>query len=451
MAVLTPSPKMQFFTAAGVPLSGGKVYTYAAGTTTPQATYTDNTGTTPNTNPIILDSRGEANIWLGATVYKFRLTDTNDVDIWTVDYISAPISSVSPVLSGNVVIDSDTPTPALTITQVGAGAAIRVQDSSDPDATPFLVDAAGNVGIGTASPAQKLDVFDGLIRVGGNVQGKLLGYSSTNVYTMDLGVSVGTGAAADVGFFNRAVGNAVFGTSNTERMRIDSNGNVGVGNTAANVSDQVGGVRPLLISRSDTATTIAGSLASIVVGNSDTTTSNTAQIGFAALTGANTTYFTSAAINCVFGARTNGQYPAGQLVFSTSSTLNAAPTEKMRLDSAGNLLFNSGYGSVATAYGTRAWVNFNGTGAVAIRASGNVTSITDNGTGDYTINFTNALPDVNYSPVGLTRRGSVNTDLMVALPVSGTFSTSALQVVTVAASDGVTKLDADIVSIHVTR
>lgn len=73
--------------------------------------------------------------------------------------------------------------------------------------------------------------------------------------------------------------------------------------------------------------------------------------------------------------------------------------EAMRLDSSGNLQFNSGYGSVATAYGCRAWVNFNGTGTVAIRASGNVTSITDNGTGDYTVNFTNALVDANYSAV----------------------------------------------------
>ena len=65
----------------------------------------------------------------------------------------------------------------------------------------------------------------------------------------------------------------------------------------------------------------------------------------------------------------------------------------------GNLSFNSGYGSVATAYGCRAWVNFNGTGTVAIRGSGNVTSITDNGTGDYTINFTTAMPDANYCAV----------------------------------------------------
>ena len=66
-------------------------------------------------------------------------------------------------------------------------------------------------------------------------------------------------------------------------------------------------------------------------------------------------------------------------------------------DASANLQFNSGYGSIATAYGCRAWVNFNGTGTVAIRASGNVSSITDNGTGNYTVNFTNAMPDANYA------------------------------------------------------
>ena len=71
-------------------------------------------------------------------------------------------------------------------------------------------------------------------------------------------------------------------------------------------------------------------------------------------------------------------------------------------DASANLQFNSGYGSIATAYGCRAWVNFNGTGTVAIRASGNVSSITDNGTGDYTVNFTNFMPDVNYCVQALT-------------------------------------------------
>jgi hypothetical protein len=71
-------------------------------------------------------------------------------------------------------------------------------------------------------------------------------------------------------------------------------------------------------------------------------------------------------------------------------------TEQARITTAGLFQFNSGYGSVATAYGCRAWVNFNGTGTVAIRASGNVSSITDNGVGDYTVNFTTAMPDANY-------------------------------------------------------
>ena len=54
----------------------------------------------------------------------------------------------------------------------------------------------------------------------------------------------------------------------------------------------------------------------------------------------------------------------------------------------------------APIYSCRAWCNFNGTGTVAIRASGNVSSITDNGTGDYTVNFTTAMPDANYSVSG---------------------------------------------------
>lgn len=65
--------------------------------------------------------------------------------------------------------------------------------------------------------------------------------------------------------------------------------------------------------------------------------------------------------------------------------------------SAGLLQFNSGYGSVATAYGCRAWVNFNGTGTVAIRASGNVSSITDNSVGNYTVNFSSPIADANYA------------------------------------------------------
>lgn len=89
MATLTPSPKMQFFDANGNPLVGGKLYTYAAGTTTPLATYTDSTGGTPNTNPVILNARGEASVWLGSSMYYMELKDSADALIWTADNISS--------------------------------------------------------------------------------------------------------------------------------------------------------------------------------------------------------------------------------------------------------------------------------------------------------------------------------------------------------------------------
>jgi hypothetical protein len=81
---------------------------------------------------------------------------------------------------------------------------------------------------------------------------------------------------------------------------------------------------------------------------------------------------------------------------STLATTVASPTlTTPNIDSA---QFATVSGT-APLYGCRAWVNFNGVGTVAIRGSGNVTSITDNGTGDYTVNFTVAMPDANYAAV----------------------------------------------------
>ena len=80
----------QFFTNSGVILSGGKLYSYAAGTTTPQATFTSSSGNTNHTNPIILDSAGRVpggEIWLSASSYKFVLNTSVDVLIATYDNI----------------------------------------------------------------------------------------------------------------------------------------------------------------------------------------------------------------------------------------------------------------------------------------------------------------------------------------------------------------------------
>jgi len=92
MTTLTPTPKQQIFGTDGTPLVGGKIYTYSAGTTTPLATYTNSGGGTANTNPIILDSLGQASIWLTlASSYKFSVYTSADVLLYTVDNITAPI------------------------------------------------------------------------------------------------------------------------------------------------------------------------------------------------------------------------------------------------------------------------------------------------------------------------------------------------------------------------
>jgi hypothetical protein len=93
VATISPDPRLQFFANDGSPLVGGKLYTYAAGTTTPLATYTTSTGLIANTNPIILDSRGEASVWLTSSKYKFVLKTAADVEIWTQDQLQGYASA----------------------------------------------------------------------------------------------------------------------------------------------------------------------------------------------------------------------------------------------------------------------------------------------------------------------------------------------------------------------
>jgi hypothetical protein len=114
----------------------------------------------------------------------------------------------------------------------------------------------------------------------------------------------------------------------------------------------------------------------------------------------------------------------------------------------GNLLADVVQGSTAntppvfkdgngTTIGTlcRAWVNFNGTGTVAIRASFNVSSITDNGTGDYTVNFTNALPDANYAISGFCSAAAATAAFVPYGGANFLQSTTSVRVQTAATSN----------------
>ena len=126
---LAPDAVFRGVDGNGNPLSGGKLFQYAAGTTTKLATYTDSTGATQNTNPIILNSRGECNLWLAQSIpYKLVLSPSTDSDppstpFWTVDNVTS-VPSGNTVNSVPVTVVAaplpDVPIAAVTIAPDGA-------------------------------------------------------------------------------------------------------------------------------------------------------------------------------------------------------------------------------------------------------------------------------------------------------------------------------------------
>lgn len=131
MAVIATPPKLQFFDANGVPLVGGKLYSYAAGTTTPLATYTDSTGGSSNPNPVILDSRGEASVWFGTAQYKLKLTTSTDVEVWTVDGLNGADQVTIQAVLAQLALSSGASN--IGFIQAGTGAVARTVQSKERD------------------------------------------------------------------------------------------------------------------------------------------------------------------------------------------------------------------------------------------------------------------------------------------------------------------------------
>lgn len=139
---LAPVPFLQFFDDDGEFLVGGLLFTYAAGTVTKLSTYTDSTGNVPNTNPVVLDARGEASVWLPpGTSYKLVLAPPTDTDpptdaIWTQDNIEIPIVPDGVVIHGTSTTSMTIATGAQTFTtqagmDLNAGMYVLVADQAD--------------------------------------------------------------------------------------------------------------------------------------------------------------------------------------------------------------------------------------------------------------------------------------------------------------------------------
>ncbi|SSQ07936.1 Uncharacterised protein [Acinetobacter baumannii] len=256
MATLATNVSFQCFGPDGKPLAGGKVYSYAAGTTTNKATYTTMAGTVANPNPVILDQNGKAKIFLGDGSYRLQIKDSNDALIDDIDQISRYVTQSEFASFQQTVND-------------GVAQLTEVREQ---------IDVYVNASIGD----QK-------------------GYAN------------------------------------------------GIAPLDANVK-----IDPIYFP---------------IIPHSGVPQATETQIGVAEI--------------------------ATQTEVDTATDDTRFVTPKKLLAGVKNHLNASGS---APIYACRAWVNFNGTGTVAIRASGNVSSITDNGVGNYTINFTTALPDANYVP-----------------------------------------------------
>ena len=254
--------------------------------------------------------------------------------------------------------------------RANSGAAPNFQLRNDAGSNLVTITNGGSVGIGTTSVGHKLDLL-----VGGGADG-------VNVYNNATGAAYYQLATTSRSYKIEAIGSDLRFYDNTgsaERARIDSSGRLLVG---ASTSYANADVDELQIGNNSSATKTG-----ITLGSTD-------QSGIAFADASNAR-----------AGLIEYTHSIDSLRFYTNGT-----NERFRISSTGaQSSVIPGGSTLYPSFDCRAWVNFNGSGTVAIRASGNVSSITDNGTGDYTVNFTTAMADANYSLVGSSSNGGQGT------------------------------------------
>jgi hypothetical protein len=357
----------------------------------------------------------------------------------------------------SVILAGTTTGTALSLTSDTSGELqIRTNNGAT---TAMTLTTGGNVGVGTTSPVGRLQV-SGLTFLynEGSTTSRLLLRNTTT------GPSAGGFDIQQVGndttVFNGSSGYLALGTTNTEQMRITSAGNVGIGTSSPAGRFHVVGTADQIRGGDGTTTSFLGGSAGIgytgtLTNHAFTFYTNGAErmridisgnvgIGVTSLserfqvagTGDVKAEISTNATNRVAVRWKNASVSyIWQIDGNDFRVIDETPSaERLRITSTGLLQFNSGYGSVATAFGCRAWVNFDGTGTVSIRGSGNVSSITDNGAGNYNVNFTTAMPNVNYAITSATQAATTN----LFSSFVDTLTVGSFRIVTVNASNVVT-------------
>lgn len=297
--------------------------------------------------------------------------------------------------------------------------------------TQLLLDTSGNLGVGATSPTEKLHVYGS-----GNVYNLIESTSAT-------GVAVATayktasrrwevGQSPGLGNNNFTIYDA---TAAAIRVSISTTGNFGIGADA-----------PLSVLHVKSSTGIITSETTAARNSNNNFLSfrdSTGEAGYVGYGGSNPNFYTWNGIN-------------GPLLFGTNNVTRA----QIAADGAQSSVIPGG-STLYPQFACRAWINFNGTlvtnpaSTTGIRGSGNVSSVLDNGAGDYTINFTTAMPDTNYSLAGLCRQPSDSqafsaASVMLLYSGSGDITTSSCRI-RIGSKGNTVGGDSDLVCVQVFR
>jgi hypothetical protein len=209
---LCPSPRLQFLDVNGEPLAGGLLYSYAAGTSTPQATYQDANGAAANTNPVVLDAGGFANVWLAALTYKLVLQNASAVVQWTQDNVSAVSLAelqanntfASITVTGNAAIGGNETVAGLL---TAASATITGSAAVQGNLTAATAAIAGNETVGGTLGVTGATTLGGNLAVAGNetVTGTL---GVTGNVTLPIGADITVGGVTLTALIAAAIGAA---------------------------------------------------------------------------------------------------------------------------------------------------------------------------------------------------------------------------------------------------